>query len=127
MFPSIPQPLHLWPVGACEDILDGQAAHSLLFAQANSVGFYQLSKICVTPAVLVFDALTTAKYPTRKEVAAISILCFGVILATLTDHSVTTNLPGLVVALAAISFTAVYQVHPLLPSSENTADTFLGP
>ena len=84
----------------------------------NSVGFYQLSKICITPAVLAFDALTTAKYPTRKEVAAVCILCIGVTLATLTDSSVTTNLLGLIVALAAISFTAVYQVHtsPAIPA-----------
>jgi hypothetical protein len=37
-------------------------------SQVNSVGFYQLSKICITPAVLIFDAMTTAKYPTKKEV-----------------------------------------------------------
>jgi predicted ribosomally synthesized peptide with SipW-like signal peptide len=80
--------------------------------QVNSVGFYQLSKICITPAVLVFDATLTDKYPTRKEVGAVCVLCIGVTLATLTDKSVTTNMLGLAVALAAICFTAVYQVLP---------------
>jgi len=89
--------------------------HRPSFQQVNSVGFYQLSKICITPAVLVFDAVTTSKYPTRKEVGAVCVLCVGVTLATLTDHSVTTNMLGVAVALAAICFTAVYQVPPPLP------------
>ncbi len=76
----------------------------------NTVGFYQLSKICITPAVLVFDAVTSKTYPSRREIAAVSILCIGVTLATVADGSVSTNLVGFLIALAAICTTAVYQV-----------------
>ena len=73
------------------------------------MGFYQLSKICITPAVLALDALTSKKYPTRQELAAVAVLCAGVTLATVTDSKVATNLVGLAVGLAAVCFTAVYQ------------------
>ena len=79
--------------------------------QVNTVGFYQLSKICITPAVLVFDAVTSGTYPTKKEVAAVCILCMGVTLATVADGAVSTNFVGFLIALAAIGFTAVYQVQ----------------
>lgn len=78
--------------------------------QVNTVGFYQLSKICITPAVLVFDAVTSKIYPTRKEIAAVCVLCIGVTLATVADGSVSTNLVGFLIAIAAICTTAVYQV-----------------
>ena len=78
--------------------------------QVNTVGFYQLSKICITPAVLVFDAVTSKTYPTRKEIAAVCVLCIGVTLATVADGSVSTNLVGFLIAIAAICTTAVYQV-----------------
>lgn len=77
--------------------------------QVNTVGFYQLSKICITPAVLVFDALTSRIFPTKDEIAAVCVLCMGVTLATVADGAVSTNLIGFIVAVAAICFTAVYQ------------------
>lgn len=82
----------------------------LKMQQVNTVGFYQLSKICITPAVLIFDAVTSKTYPTRKEIAAVCILCIGVTLATVADGSVSTNLMGFLIAVAAICTTAVYQV-----------------
>ena len=83
-----------------------------LAVQVNTVGFYQLSKICITPAVLIFDAMVSKKLPTRRETAAVTVLCVGVALATISDGDMSTNLVGMAVALAAISFTAVYQVRP---------------
>lgn len=79
--------------------------------QINTVGFYQLSKICITPGVVAFDAFISKQYPTRKEVGAVLILCVGVALATVTDPQVTTNLLGLLVGVAAVCFTSVYQVR----------------
>lgn len=84
--------------------------------QINTVGFYQLSKICITPAVLAFDAFVSKKLPTQKEVCAVLVLCIGVMLATVTDKQVSTNLLGLAVAAAAICFTAVYQVCTMASS-----------
>ena len=89
----------------------------LSVTQVNTVGFYQLSKICITPAVLIFDAVISKAYPTKKEIGAVCLLCIGVTLATITDAEVSTNLVGFAVALAAIGFTAVYQVRPLLTDS----------
>ena len=80
-----------------------------LLVQVNTVGFYQLSKICITPAVMAFDAFVSKKLPTRTEVAAVVLLCIGVTLATVSDKAVATNIVGLTVGVAAICFTAVYQ------------------
>lgn len=59
------------------------------------------------------------------ECAAIALVVVGVVMATVTDSSVTTNLMGVVLSIAAILFSALYQVHSrrtCLP-----ADSFVGP
>ena len=56
-----------------------------LSLQLNPVGFYQLAKIAITPALLVIEAVFYAKRPTRLELAAVGILCVGITLATVTD------------------------------------------
>ena len=45
------------------------------------------------------------------ECAAIALVVVGVVMATVTDSSVTTNLMGVVLSIAAILFSALYQVH----------------
>ena len=62
--------------------------------------------------MLVFDAFISKRVPPKHEIAAVGVLCMGVTLATIADGSVSTSLIGLVVAVAAIAFTAVYQVQP---------------
>ena len=44
------------------------------------------------------------------ECAAIALVVVGVVMATVTDSSVTTNLMGVVLSIAAILFSALYQV-----------------
>lgn len=39
------------------------------------------------------------------------VLCIGVALATISDGDMSTSLTSILVALAAIGFTAIYQVH----------------
>ena len=56
-----------------------------LSLQLNPVGFYQLAKIAITPAVLAIEAVFYAKRPTRLELTAVGILCVGITLATVTD------------------------------------------
>lgn len=85
-----------------------------LSLQINPVGFYQLSKIMITPAVVMIEMLILKKYPSKGEQAAISFLCIGVALATVTDPSVYANVVGLSVGAMAVGFTAVYQVLRLL-------------
>ena len=59
-----------------------------LSLQLNSVGFYQLSKILIAPAIITIEAVWFKKVPTRMEVAAVSLLCLGVALATIADAEV---------------------------------------
>ncbi|CAL8469506.1 g9047 [Coccomyxa elongata] len=81
-----------------------------LSLQMNSVGFYQLSKIMVLPSVAALECLVTGRRLTRMECAAIALVVVGVVMATVTDSSVTTNLMGVVLSIAAILFSALYQV-----------------
>lgn len=81
-----------------------------LSLKLNTVGFYQISKICIMPTLIVIEVLLFGKYPSRQVLAAVVLVCLGVALATVTDHGLATNLLGLLVGLAAILVTAMYQV-----------------
>lgn len=59
-----------------------------LSLQLNSVGFYQLSKILIAPAIIVIEAIWFQKVPARLELAAVALLCVGVTLATVSDAEV---------------------------------------
>jgi len=52
------------------------------------VGFYQLSKILIAPAIILIEAVWFKKVPTRMELAAVALLCIGVTLATVSDSEV---------------------------------------
>ena len=78
--------------------------------RVNPVGFYQLSKIMITPVVMAFELGLNGKWPSKAEQAAIAILCVGVFFATVTDPHLQANLYGLVIGMGAVVFTAVYQV-----------------
>ena len=104
-------------------MLQCQTILSLLFAvprvlqlQVNTVGFYQLSKICITPAALIVESAGNRKWPAKQEVAAIVALCIGVAQATVAERQMTTNLIGLGTAAAAVCLTVTYQVQLRLKS-----------
>ena len=59
-----------------------------LSLQLNSVGFYQLSKILIAPAIILIEAVWFKKVPTRLELASVGVLCLGVTLATVSDSEV---------------------------------------
>lgn len=59
-----------------------------LSLQLNSVGFYQLSKILIAPAIILIEAVWFKKVPTRLELASVGVLCMGVTLATVSDSEV---------------------------------------
>lgn len=59
-----------------------------LSLQLNSVGFYQLSKIFIAPAIIILEAVWFSKLPSRLELAAVALLCIGVTLATVSDSEV---------------------------------------
>lgn len=54
----------------------------------NTVGFYQISKIAVAPAVLAIEAAFFGKRPCKRTIASVLVVCLGIGLATLTDSQV---------------------------------------
>ena len=68
-----------------------------LSLKLNTVGFYQISKICIMPTLIAIEIALFGKYPSNKVLAAVVLVCLGVALATMTDHGMTTNLLGLLV------------------------------
>ena len=59
-----------------------------LSLQMNTVGFYQLSKILIAPAIIIIEAIWFKRTPTRMELSAVTLLCVGVTLATVADLEV---------------------------------------
>ena len=58
------------------------------------------------------QCMITSRRLARMEVAAIALVILGIVLATVADSSVLTNLLGVILSCAAILFSAVYQVRP---------------
>lgn len=76
----------------------------------NPVGFYQISKIVVAPAVLLIEAIWYKKRASARVTAAVSVVCLGVGLATVTDPQISGNLGGLLVGFGSVLATALYQI-----------------
>jgi len=86
----------------------GYVCLTQLSLQVNSVGFYQVAKIAVTPLVCVIQwVLYSATYSATMKLS-LAMVCFGVALATVADLSVT--MVGMGVAFMASCFTAAYQI-----------------
>jgi solute carrier family 35 protein E3 len=73
----------------------------------NSVGIYQMAKLCVIPVVLIYNALR-GEFASRKIHSTLVIVLVGVGVATVTD--VEFNLIGAAFAAAAVFSTAQYQI-----------------
>ncbi|KAK9844032.1 hypothetical protein WJX81_002459 [Elliptochloris bilobata] len=78
--------------------------------QMNTVGFYQISKIAVAPAVLLAEAVFFGKRATKRVVASIVLVCIGVGLSTITDTQMGSNMLGWAVGGGAVVSTALYQI-----------------
>ena len=76
----------------------------------NPVGFYQITKIAVAPAVLAIDAVVYKKQSSPRVVASVAVVCMGVGLATVTDPQISSNLVGLLVGFGSVVATALYQM-----------------
>lgn len=73
----------------------------------NSVGFYQLSKLCTIPFMIVYEFFFHDKKQTNKVLLSLLILLIGLSLFTVND--VQFNIPGTVIAFIAVIATAVSQ------------------
>lgn len=74
----------------------------------NPVGFYQLSKILTTPCVVFINFALFRKYISQDKLVAVLVTCVGVGLVSV--ESVRTNGIGTVIACAAFTTTACYQI-----------------
>jgi solute carrier family 35 protein E3 len=73
----------------------------------NSVGFYQLSKLLIIPAIVVYNFFFEGKSTPVPVLCSLAILLIGIALFTVNDVQV--NLPGSFIALLAVIFVAVSQ------------------
>lgn len=76
----------------------------------NPVGFYQITKIAVAPAVLAIDAVFYRKFASSRVMASVGVVCLGVGLATVTDPQISSSLVGPLVGFGSVIATALYQI-----------------
>lgn len=76
----------------------------------NTVGFYQISKIAVAPAVLIIEYILFRKTASFRVLMSVAVVCLGIGVATVSDTQVSANSLGLLIGLSAIMSTACYQV-----------------
>lgn len=74
----------------------------------NPVGFYQLSKILTTPCVVLINFVLFRKMISKERLFAMLVTCVGMALVSV--ESVKSNLVGTLIASAAFTATACYQV-----------------
>jgi solute carrier family 35 protein E3 len=72
--------------------------------------FYQISKICITPAVVVIEFLVYGKVISRRKMMAVLLLMVGIAVATVSDKQVASNPLGMLVAVLAVLSSALCQV-----------------
>lgn len=76
--------------------------------EKNSVGFYQLSKLCTIPALVVYNLLVNKKKTPLNILGSLAILLAGVGLYSVND--VELNTVGTIIAALAVVATAAFQL-----------------
>ncbi|KAM7501719.1 hypothetical protein LguiB_000623 [Lonicera macranthoides] len=74
----------------------------------NSVGFYQMTKLAIIPCTVLLETIFFRKIFSRKVQLSLTVLLFGVGVATVTDLQL--NVLGSVLSLLAILTTCVAQI-----------------
>ncbi|XP_043690917.1 nucleotide-sugar uncharacterized transporter 2 [Telopea speciosissima] len=95
----------LFFLGAVMSFSTGLANISL---KHNSVGFYQMAKISVTPTIVLSEFILFRKKVSFNKVLALTVVSIGVAVATVTDLEF--NLFGACVALAWIIPSAINKI-----------------
>ena len=98
---------HSVPVAA---VYVGFIVFNNLSIQINPLGFYQLSKLAITPVVVAIEWLAYGKTASPRVLASIAVLLVGITLCTVNDSQVSSNLPGILAAVAAVLVASLYQV-----------------
>ncbi|XP_056692362.1 nucleotide-sugar uncharacterized transporter 2 isoform X2 [Spinacia oleracea] len=95
----------LFALGLVMSLSTGLANVSLKY---NSVGFYQMAKIAVTPSIVVAEFILLRKKVSFQKVLCLTVVSAGVAVATVTD--VQFHLFGACIALAWIVPSAVNKI-----------------
>lgn len=95
----------LLALGIVMSLSNGLANVSLKY---NSVGFYQMAKIAVTPTIVLAEFLLFRKKVSYKKVLALTVVSVGVAVATVTDLQF--HFFGACIALAWIVPSAVNKI-----------------
>ncbi|KAK3155134.1 hypothetical protein QOZ80_2BG0199300 [Eleusine coracana subsp. coracana] len=95
----------IFALGAVMSFSTGLANVSL---KHNSVGFYQMAKIAVTPTIAVAEFMLFQKKLSSRKAITLAVVSFGVAVATVTDLEF--NFFGACVALAWIVPSAVNKI-----------------
>jgi len=83
-------------------------AASLVNLNVNTVGFYQISKILVTPAVMLLNLALYNEGTTSETKMAVGIMLTGVTMATVTDVDV--GVMGFCIGMLAVTGAAQQQI-----------------
>jgi solute carrier family 35 protein E3 len=81
-----------------------------LSIQLNPLGFYQMSKLAITPVLVAIERVVYGKRASARVLGSIAVLLVGITLCSVTDSQVSSNLQGILAAVAAVLVTALYQV-----------------
>ncbi|KAK9941172.1 hypothetical protein M0R45_017792 [Rubus argutus] len=92
-------------LGAVMAFASGLANTSL---KHNSVGFYQMAKIAVTPTIVLAEFILFSKTISCNKVLALAVVSVGVAVATVTDLEF--NLFGALIAIAWIVPSAINKI-----------------
>ncbi|KAK8601983.1 hypothetical protein V6N13_058349 [Hibiscus sabdariffa] len=103
--PTKSTPLSLFTLGIVMSLSTGLANVSLKY---NSVGFYQMAKIAVTPSIVLAEFIWYKKRVTFSKVIALTVVSIGVAIATVTDLQF--SLFGACVAMAWIIPSAINKI-----------------
>ncbi|MBA0707416.1 hypothetical protein Golax_019463 [Gossypium laxum] len=98
-------PLSLFTFGFVNSVSTGLANVSLKY---NSVGFYQMAKIAITPLIVLAEFIWYKKRIAFSKVVALTVVSVGVAVATVTDLQFT--FLGACVAMAWIIPSAVNKI-----------------
>ncbi|OHT06852.1 integral membrane protein [Tritrichomonas foetus] len=77
--------------------------------QMNSVGFYQLSKLCCIPFIVIYNYLFENKKTPTDTLYSLSCLLVGIALFSVND--VQLNIPGSIMAIFAVIFVSMSQLQ----------------
>ena len=82
----------------------------------NSIGFYQLSKLCTIPVMVVVNFVFYQKVTPLRTVSFLLLLVLGIALFSVNEVSF--NIPGTIIAAIAVCFTTASQTNTNMSSNK---------